>query len=164
MPKIRELHANEADAITALAHQIWPDAFKDILTPAQIDYMLDWMYNPTTLAEQMSHGHQFFVLENESGHIGFMGIQPAYPFEDFLKIHKLYVLPSEQGKGFGKLLIEHAILEAQTQKISSITLNVNRFNKAVHFYKSLGFYIAKEEDIDIGHGYLMEDYVMEMVL
>ena len=164
MPTIRQLQADEAAAITALAHQIWPEAFKEILTPAQIAYMLDWMYTPTTLAEQMNNGHLFYVLENESGHIGFMGIQPAYPHEDLLKIHKLYVLPSEQGKGYGKLLIEHAILEALTHNIASITLNVNRFNKAVHFYKSLGFYIAKEEDIDIGHGYLMEDYVMELGL
>jgi len=164
MPTIRQLHANEAAAITALAHQIWPDAFKDILSPAQIAYMLEWMYTPKTLAEQMNQGHLFYVLENESGHIGFMGIQPAYPLEDFLKIHKLYILPSEQGKGSGKLFIEHAISVAQNHKIASITLNVNRFNKAVHFYKSLGFYIAKEEDIDIGHGYLMEDYVMELGL
>jgi GNAT superfamily N-acetyltransferase len=164
MPNIRQLHADEAAAVTALAHQIWPHAFKDILTPVQIAYMLDWMYTPTTLAEQMNNGHLFYVLENESVDIGYMGIQPAYPFEDSLKIHKLYVLPSEQGKGFGKLFIEHAIAEAKIHKIKSITLNVNRFNNAVHFYKSLGFYIAKEEDIDIGHGYLMEDYVMKLDL
>jgi GNAT superfamily N-acetyltransferase len=162
MPTIRQLHSREADVITALAHQIWPDAFKDILTPAQIAYMLDWMYSPKTLAEQMNKGHQFYVLENESGHIGFLGIQPNYPVEDFLKIHKLYVLQSEQGKGFGKLLIEHAVSVARDHKIPAITLNVNRFNKAVHFYKSLGFRIAIEEDIDIGQGYLMEDYVMEL--
>ena len=164
MPTIRQLHADEAAEVTALAHQIWPVVFKDILTPAQIAYMLEWMYSPTTLAEQMNNGHLFYILENESAHIGYMGIQPAYPFEDFLKIHKLYVLPSEQGKGFGKLLIEHAVSVARNHKIPSITLNVNRFNKAVVFYKSLGFRITNEEDIDIGHGYLMEDYVMELGL
>lgn len=164
MTTIRQLQADEVHVITSLAHQIWPDTFKEILTTAQIAYMLDWMYTPTTLAEQMNNGHLFYVLENESGHIGFIGIQPAYPHEDFLKIHKLYVLPSEQGKGCGKLLIEHAVSVARNHKISSITLNVNRYNKAVIFYKSLGFRITKEEDIDIGHGYLMEDYVMEMGL
>jgi hypothetical protein len=43
-------------------------------------------------------------------------------------------------------------------------LNVNRFNKAVQFYQYLEFTIIKEENIDIGDGYLMEDYVMEQKL
>ena len=29
------------------------------------------------------------------------------------------------------------------------------------FYEKLGFTVIKEEDIDIGNGYLMNDYVME---
>jgi ribosomal protein S18 acetylase RimI-like enzyme len=43
-------------------------------------------------------------------------------------------------------------------------LNVNRYNKARFFYEKLGFVIMKEEDIDIGSGYYMIDYVMEKKL
>jgi hypothetical protein len=39
---------------------------------------------------------------------------------------------------------------------------VNRFNTALGFYKRIGFSIVTEENIDIGQGYWMEDYVMEM--
>ena len=43
----------------------------------------------------------------------------------------------------------------------SLLLNVNRQNKAKFFYEKLGFTVIKEEDIDIGNGYFMNDYVME---
>jgi ribosomal protein S18 acetylase RimI-like enzyme len=39
-------------------------------------------------------------------------------------------------------------------------LNVNRNNKALGFYQKFGFVILREEDIDIGNGYFMNDYIM----
>ena len=42
-----------------------------------------------------------------------------------------------------------------------IELNVNRFNKAIYFYQKNQFEIVEEVDIEIGNGYLMEDYVMK---
>ena len=42
-----------------------------------------------------------------------------------------------------------------------LLLNVNRFNSALGFYKKIGFEVVDEVNIDIGNGYLMEDYVME---
>jgi len=164
MASIRQIDASEVEEITKLAHLIWPGTFREILKPEQLNFMLEWMYNPETLASQIETGHQFYLLENELGNIGFMGIQVAYPSNNLLKIHKLYILPSQQGNGYGKLLIEHAVLLAKINRYSSITLNVNRFNKAVRFYQAVGFQITREEDIDIGHGFLMEDYVMELTL
>jgi ribosomal protein S18 acetylase RimI-like enzyme len=45
-----------------------------------------------------------------------------------------------------------------------LTLQVNRFNKAVSFYRNLGFKIIDEQDFDIGNGYFMNDYVMQLDL
>ena len=42
-----------------------------------------------------------------------------------------------------------------------LQLNVNRHNTAKSFYEKLGFAVIKEEDIDIGSGYFMNDYIME---
>jgi ribosomal protein S18 acetylase RimI-like enzyme len=43
-------------------------------------------------------------------------------------------------------------------------LNVNKYNSAIQFYHKIGFEIAKEEVIDIGNGFVMDDYVMEKQL
>ena len=91
---------------------------------------------------------------------GFLGIEPNYPDAGTLRIHKIYVEASEHGKGLGKALLQKAIEIGKELDVATINLNVNRFNSAVDFYKSQGFKIVKEEDINIGRGYYMEDYVM----
>jgi ribosomal protein S18 acetylase RimI-like enzyme len=121
------------------------------------------MYNTDTLSKQIEEGHQFFVGEENGEAIGFMGIQTHYPDDHSTKIHKLYVLPEIHGKGIGKSMVHLAIQVAQSSNNDRLILNVNRFNKAVSFYKHIGFTILFEENIDIGNGFLMEDYVMELV-
>jgi ribosomal protein S18 acetylase RimI-like enzyme len=44
----------------------------------------------------------------------------------------------------------------------NLLLNVNRENPALGFYKKKGFEVIKTEDIDIGNGYFMNDYVMRL--
>lgn len=160
---IRELKVSELAAVKSLAHQIWPHAFKDILSPQQITYMLNWMYDLKMLEQQHEQGHRFFIIEDNREALGFIGVEYMEAYQS-LKIHKLYVLPSTQGKGLGKLCIEHAKAIALSLHAKRVFLNVNRFNKAVEFYKHLGFVIEKVEDIDIGSGYLMEDFVMSLDL
>jgi GNAT superfamily N-acetyltransferase len=157
---VRKLNTDELQIVQDLAYATWPDTFKEILSPEQIRYMLDWMYNLETLKEQVKAGHQFFVCMIDGIPVGFIGLEPFHPDEHKLKIHKLYVLPSTQGTGVGKILFKQAVIVARELKIERIVLNVNRYNKAVEFYKHLGFTVAYEENIDIGNGYWMEDYVM----
>jgi ribosomal protein S18 acetylase RimI-like enzyme len=70
------------------------------------------------------------------------------------------VLPNQQQKGIGKLLLEAIYSEIRKNGAGSIELNVNRFNNALAFYQKLGYEILKEEDIDIGKGYFMNDYIL----
>jgi ribosomal protein S18 acetylase RimI-like enzyme len=69
-------------------------------------------------------------------------------------------LPETQGKGIGKKVIEKIEKLALENHSTALSLNVNRFNSALNFYKKTGFEIINEVNIDIGKGYLMEDYVM----
>jgi GNAT superfamily N-acetyltransferase len=80
------------------------------------------------------------------------------------RLHKLYLLPESHGKGLGKLLLDKVEYLAQKNQSNTISLNVNRFNKAYFFYQKMGFKILEEEDLEIGNSYLMEDYKMEKKL
>ena len=162
--KTRQLSAVEANIVHELAWDIWPHAFKDILEEDQIKYMLEWMYDVNTLQEQMLTGTMYFTVEEFGRPKGFIGVEPNYPNSGYLRIHKFYVLPEEQGKGLGRVLFNQVVDTAFDVECQKLHLNVNRFNKAVDFYKYLGFNITGEENIDIGKDYLMEDYIMELEL
>ena len=48
---------------------------------------------------------------------------------------------------------------------NALDLNVNRYNySAQSFYEKFGFKVLKEEDIHIGGGYFMNDYVLRYSL
>lgn len=78
------------------------------------------------------------------------------------KIHKIYVLPEIQGTGLGRQFFELAKQKAKENNQKAIFLNVNKYNSALYFYTKLGFSNVNDEVIDIGEGYIMDDYVMEI--
>jgi GNAT superfamily N-acetyltransferase len=144
-----------------LAQQIWPPTYKDILPDEQLRYMMNLFYSPVSLKRQMQeHKHVFLVMEDEEEPVGFA----SYSVTDDIgiyKLHKIYVLPNQQGKGLGKAIIDFIIGQIRPQGATALQLNVNRYNKARFFYEKLGFTVIREEDIDIGNNYFMNDYVLE---
>ena len=145
-----------------LAYKIWPSAYGEILSKIQLDFMLDTFYSIESLEMQMLEKNQIFMLIQENDvYLGYCAYELNIDNSNKTKLHKIYVLPETQGKGVGNRLLKE--VEDITKKAgnSHLILNVNRFNKAQEFYKYKGFVITEEVNIEIGHGYLMEDYVME---
>ncbi|WP_276345966.1 GNAT family N-acetyltransferase [Daejeonella sp. JGW-45] len=142
--------------IHQLAHQIWWPTYSAILSEEQISFMLKNMYSPDALGEQIKNGSQFILVKNEGTDVAFAG----YSIEaKVLKIHKIYILPSEQGKGTGRKLIEYLDNIARECGISKLQLNVNRANPALSFYQKVGFKIVKTVDIPYFE-FVLNDYVM----
>ena len=147
--------------INNLAEQVWGPTYKHILSASQLEYMFGMMYSPKSITEQLeAKGHQYLLIKDETQYYGFASYEINYK-PGVTKIHKLYVLPQAQGKGVGRLLLEAIETEAHKNGNTTITLNVNRFNTAINFYDKTGFIKTGTEDIDIGSGYLMEDFIME---
>ncbi len=161
MLSIRFAGIDDINSIGFLAEQIWPNAYKDILSKQQLNYMLNLFYSPSSLKNQMlKEKHIFILIEDEETPIGFASYSVTKEMHVF-KLHKIYVLPNQQGKGLGKTIVDFIVNEIKQKNARVLQLNVNRNNKAKSFYERLGFNVIKEEDIDIGEGYFMNDYVME---
>lgn len=59
---IRLAGLKDIPAINALAREVFPETYKDILSPEQITYMLDWMYSPGSLRRQIEQEGQVYLL------------------------------------------------------------------------------------------------------
>ena len=160
---IRLADAYDINIIGWLAHQVWPVAYKDILNEAQLEYMLQLIYSPDSLKEQMQLKHQFLIAELNEEPIGFASYS-SLADPGVFKLQKLYVLPGLHGKGLGKALLDFVTDEVRSLGAKTLRLNMNRHNKAKAFYERNGFIIVGEEDVDIGNNYYMNDYVMEKPL
>jgi GNAT superfamily N-acetyltransferase len=159
---IRPADLDDINIIGFLAQQIWPDTYGDILSAGQLKYMLKLIYSPRALRRQMvNEHHRFLIVEQTEEPIGFASWS-AMPTPGVYKLHKLYVLTGRQGKGLGRTLLQFILEAIRPEGATSLRLNVNRYNKARQFYERMGFAVIGEEDIDIGHGYFMNDYIMEI--
>ncbi len=157
---IREATEKDIPLIHRLAIIIWPFTYKEILSPAQLSYMLEMIYSEASLQKQFNEAHNFLIIEEDEHPIAFADYSLLK--DAVYKLNKIYVLQNRQGKGIGKLLIEDVIARVKTKNASALLLNVNRYNKAKQFYERLGFMVISEEDIDIGEGYFMNDYIMSL--
>ncbi|MFN3754275.1 GNAT family N-acetyltransferase [Flavobacterium sp.] len=148
--------------VIAIANEVWPKTYGSILGQAQLDYMMNMMYSIEALQTQAKDKQHHFILAKENNlSVGFASYEFDCNATKKTKIHKIYVLSTQQGKGTGKMLLNYIAVEAKKQHNKAIFLNVNKYNSAQHFYKKLGFEITEEVVIDIGQGYVMDDYVME---
>jgi len=164
MFEIRKATLEDIELINRLAWIVFPHTYKELLSQGQIDFMMDWMYSPENLRKQMTEdGHIYYLAFDGSEPAGYLSIQPEG--EHTYHLQKIYVLPSYQGKKLGKLLFNQAIqaIKELHPEPCQMRLNVNRYNtNAVEFYQRMGMKKVFEGDFDIGHGYLMTDYIMEL--
>lgn len=147
--------------VRAIAEEVWPIAYGSILSHQQLEYMMVMMYSVSALQEQSEKGHHFILAMEDEIPVGFAAYEFNYAKTSKTKIHKIYILSNQQGKGTGKTLIDYITEEARKNNQDALILNVNKHNVAQHFYKKIGFEIVLEEVIDIGNGYVMDDFVME---
>ncbi|MFZ4435770.1 MAG: GNAT family N-acetyltransferase [Flavobacterium psychrophilum] len=158
--EIRLATATDFSAIESIARQTWPLAYGTLLSKEQLNYMLDLFYSKSALkADVLIKKHYYYLAFSQGEAVGFAGIEHQY-LPNTTKLHKLYVLPHFQRQNLGIQLLDFVSEIALEAGCSVLTLNVNRYNSAKKFYKKNGFTVVKSEDIELEHGYLMEDYVL----
>jgi ribosomal protein S18 acetylase RimI-like enzyme len=143
-----------------LAYKIWPDAYGEILSVPQLNYMLDNLYAVSSLEKQFDNRHVFLLVEENGDYLGFADYEVDCKEKGKTKLHKIYIMSNTQGKGIGKFLLNEVISRAKNANNDYLFLNVNKYNKALYFYEKQGFEKIADEVIDIGNGYVMDDYVM----
>lgn len=141
--------------IALLAAIVWRAHYPGIISPEQIDYMLAKMYDPDVLRREMKGGITYLRLFEGDQLLGFAAYGPA---GNEIKLHKLYVDPEHQRCGIGKALLQYVERGASGR---TVVLTVNKRNhQAIAAYKKHGFAIRESIVVDIGGGFVMDDYVM----
>ncbi|MGN0003079.1 MAG: GNAT family N-acetyltransferase [Sphingobacterium composti] len=158
MIEIRKAELGDAIIIHQLAHRIYFPTYTGILSESQMLFMLEKSYTEVALQESMQADQKFFLAYSDNLPVGFIALREKD--ENILRIEKLYLLPECQGKGFGKKLIDFAIMEALNMGKIIVELNVNRGNSAASFYHKIGFAVVEKVDIPY-YGYVLDDFIMQ---
>ena len=143
-----------------IADEVWSKTFAPILPPEQIPYMMRMMYAPEVMERELREGYRFAALVVDGVPSGYISWSPYQG--DTAKLHKVYLLTTCHGKGFGRMMLDYASDVCRAAGFKKIRLNVNKHNeRAISVYLKNGFETVESVKNDIGGGFYMDDYVME---
>jgi len=159
--QISPVVAADVAAISALARIVWQDTYPEIISQAQIDYMLEQRYNVPHLLEELEIADLWWDKVTVDGRLAAFASSLLIHAAGEMKLDKLYVDPAMQRLGLGGRLMAHLTERALDRRCSALILAVNKRNeKAIAAYRKHGFVEREAVRVDIGNGFVMDDFIM----
>lgn len=162
------LTAADISLIGPFTRRIWREHYAGIISAEQIEYMLRNKYDEADLRPYIGAGERtddrtFDLLRIAGALAGFLRCKRIAP--DTVKIEEIYLDAAWRGRGFGARMLEHAHTRARAWGCARLMLHVNKRNAiAIRAYERRGFVIHRAFAADIGGGFVMDDYEMQMAL
>ena len=162
---IHPAHQRDNYAIRQLAIETWYLHYPGLITIKQIEYMLDQRYALREIDQLIaSPTCTWFKIETEQIMLGFGHFEEDAAMRS-IKVDKLYIHPKNQGQGYGSTLMRFAEAHYGKLGFGRMWLQVNKGNEtAIKFYQEAGYKKEKEVIIDIGQGFIMDDFIMSKIL
>ena len=151
---------DDINELADIAWEVWHEFFSSLLSPGQIDYMVEKFQSRRAVSEQLAGGYGYFFMVLENGEkIGYTGVKTD---GGKLFLSKLYILKKNRGCGYASQAFAFLEDMCRDKNLSSVWLTVNRHNThSIDVYTAKGFVKVREQVADIGCGYVMDDYIME---
>ena len=146
------------EVIAKLAHDIWHEHYTPIIGKDQVNYMVAKFQTSEAIQKQAEDGYEYYVIEYQNSDVGYLAIEKR---NDDLFLSKIYLLKTCRGKGLGKEAFNFIEKRASNLNCKSISLTVNKNNTlAIKAYEKIGFINTEAIVMDIGNGFVMDDYRM----
>ena len=143
------------------AEEVWQEYYTPLIGEAQVSYMVENFQSPSAISKQIEEGYTYYLLKDDDI-VGYVGICPK---EEYLFLSKLYIRKEARGKGFASKALALVKDAAKENGLSRIQLTVNKGNtNSIEIYRNWGFVTVDSVVTNIGSGFVMDDYVMELVL
>ena len=143
------------------ASEVFIDYYNDLIGNPQASYMANLFLSPKAIQELIKDKAIFKLMIGENNEpIGFTEYQIQ---GDRLFLSKLYAHKDHRHQGVGKAMLLDCIEYAKKNNIHSIFLTVNKYNTpSYNIYLHEGFKVIDSVVNDIGQGYVMDDYIMQL--
>lgn len=157
---IRKVAPSDLPEVAELAAIIWREHYTPIIGSEQVEYMLEKFQSVPAMAKQISEGVSYYCIVLDGDCVGYLSF---YLKEDALFLSKIYVSSQLRGQGIGRQAMQFVMEQAQLQGLAKVQLTVNKYNSgSIAAYHRMGFVTVEELVMDIGSGFVMDDYLMQL--
>ena len=144
------------------AKDVFIDYYTNLIGKEQAIYMADKFLSEQSIQNLVNNGAIFKLVLDNNEPVGFIEYIKE---KDRVFLSKLYVRKDKRNKGIGKMMLEDCIEYTKNNKLNKIYLTVNKGNsQTIKKYDHLGFKQIDAVVNDIGNGYVMDDYILQLDL
>jgi len=155
---------SDIETVAALAKEIWQEYYTPILGEAQVKYMVSNFQSAAAIKKNCGEGYhyRYYLLKAADEYAGYL----AFTIENgTLFISKVYIKNEFRGKGFFSAVIDFLKQFCTDYDLYKLWLTVNKNNtNSIAAYEHVGFKIDRAQVTDIGEGFVMDDYVMSLLV
>lgn len=154
----------EIKEVAILAERIWREHYIPLIGREQTKYMLKKFQSEDAIAESIQSGMNYYMVFCDNVLCGYAAAKHTVEGNTVF-LSKFYVDKLYRGRGLSKKLLDEVCELAKRTHSKSIWLTCNKYNSlSLEIYRKLGFKIVDQMVTDIGNGYVMDDYKLEMRL
>lgn len=142
MVNIKKCSVNDLKQIKHISELTYKKTFSHLNTQENMSSYIEQAFNLQTLKEEIENPNStFYIAYVENNIAGYLKINEDDAQTDIndcesIEIQRIFILEEFQGKGIGKLFINHVYKIAKEKQKSYIWLGVWEHNqKAISFYK-----------------------------
>lgn len=159
---IVKVEPNQVELLSKFASEVFIDYYNDRIGYDQSLYMANMFLSVQAIKKLMEKGAIFkLVFDNEEP----VGLIEYILEKEKVFLSKFYVRKDRRHQGIGKMMLQDCKNYALANNINKIYLTVNKGNTpSIDIYYHEGFKKIDAVVNDIGNGYVMDDYIMQLEL
>lgn len=159
---IVKVEPNQVELLSKFASEVFIDYYSNRIGYDQSLYMANMFLSVQAIKKLMEKGAIFkLVFDNEEP----VGLIEYILEKEKVFLSKFYVRKDRRHQGIGKMMLQDCKNYALANNINKIYLTVNKGNTpSIDIYYHEGFKKIDAVVNDIGNGYVMDDYIMQLEL
>ena len=148
--------------LSFFAKDVFIDYYTNLIGKPQANYMADLFLSQEAIQNLINNGAIFKLVLDNNEPIGFIEYIKE---KDKVFLSKFYVRKDKRNKGIGRFMLNDCIEYTKNNNLNMIYLTVNKGNsQSIKKYDHIGFKRIDDVVNDIGNGYVMDDYIMQLEL
>ena len=164
MPNFHKATTSDWHSLQQIALKTFKATYEHLNTPENFRLYVDKAFSKAQLLNELNNPlSSYYFLQKGDENIGYIKLNEAAAQTelqelDSLELERIYVIQTEQGNGYGKILLQKAIEILKNKGKKSLWLGVWQENpKAIAFYKSQGFEKFGEHPFVLGDDHQVDD-------
>ena len=166
----------DQERLAELAGRIWREYWPAIIGESQTEYMVANFQSLEAIRRDMAKAEEpyeywFVVSDAADAHggdacephvVGYTGGHVEAATNRFF-ISKIYLFADARGHGYARRVVEFYEDLCFARGLDAMYLTVNKYNElGIRAYQGTGFETIDSVETDIGEGFIMDDYIMEL--